>query len=178
MEEVLAGRVSMNDGQFIALITAVLHDTPKDKKSAIYRAVWKTLVPDSKHDKAVDDLMAEMARARKKFPGNRYLLAALVEEVGELGEAMLSGTREEAYQEALQCACVAMRIAEEGDATKYASRYFISLVTSTGEIARGLLQKSRIRISMGLTSLKASVGLMEMDPDPTFAHVTDDEAKP
>jgi hypothetical protein len=65
-----------------------------------------------------DELNAEVTRARVKFPGNRLLLAALVEEVGELSRAYLQREGAERVRiEALQCACVAIRIAEEGDAT-------------------------------------------------------------
>jgi NTP pyrophosphatase (non-canonical NTP hydrolase) len=62
-------------------------------------------------------LMNEVTAARAKFPGNRHLLAALTEEVGELAQAMLQKqSRERIQKEALQVACVALRILEEGDA--------------------------------------------------------------
>lgn len=61
-------------------------------------------------------LSAEMVRARKKFPGRSDLTVALMEEVGELAREMLEGgSRERVRAEALQAACVAMRIYEEGD---------------------------------------------------------------
>lgn len=61
---------------------------------------------------------AEVLKARLKFPGNRHLLAALTEEVGELAQAMLQGKpRDEIEKEAIQVACVAIRIIEEGDAS-------------------------------------------------------------
>lgn len=69
------------------------------------------------------EIAREVVRARTKFPGNRNLLAALVEEVGEAFEVGLEqGPRRppdaEALtrREAVQVACVAIRIAEEGDA--------------------------------------------------------------
>lgn len=66
----------------------------------------------------VSRLHAEAARARKKFPSNRFLLAALTEEVGELAQALLQGEPIKRVQaEALQVATVALRIFEEGDAT-------------------------------------------------------------
>lgn len=66
---------------------------------------------------SASDLAEEILKAREKFPGNRYLLAALVEEVGELAKAYLQREGKEAIRkEALQVACVAMRIYEEGDA--------------------------------------------------------------
>lgn len=59
---------------------------------------------------------AEVLAARMKFPTNRYLLPALMEEVGELAKALLEGApRDEIEREALQVACVALRIVEEGD---------------------------------------------------------------
>ena len=57
-------------------------------------------------------LIDEMERARAKFPGNRMLLTALAEEVGELAEAIATGTG--VRTEALHVACVAVRILEEG----------------------------------------------------------------
>lgn len=61
-------------------------------------------------------IVAELKRARAKFPGNRFLLAALTEEVGELAQALLQRkSKEEILREAVQVACVAIRIAEEGD---------------------------------------------------------------
>lgn len=57
----------------------------------------------------------EIARAREKFPNNKHLLAALTEEVGELNKAYLEGDFEHAKTEAIQVACVALRILEEGD---------------------------------------------------------------
>lgn len=64
----------------------------------------------------IDAIDAEMARARTKFPGNGKLLAALVEEVGELAKALLQRrAKEEIVAEAIQVAVVAIRIAEEGD---------------------------------------------------------------
>lgn len=63
-------------------------------------------------------LEAELKRARAKFPGNRFLLAALTEEVGELAQALLQRKQVgEVRKEALQVACVAIRIFEEGDAS-------------------------------------------------------------
>lgn len=59
----------------------------------------------------------EVQRARTKFPNNHKMLAALVEEVGELAQALLQRRPIEAIRkEATQVACVAVRIIEEGDA--------------------------------------------------------------
>jgi hypothetical protein len=67
---------------------------------------------------SIADLNHEVAFARHRFPGNALLLAALFEEGGELAKELLQrGGRERVRKEALQVACVAMRIYEEGDAT-------------------------------------------------------------
>jgi NTP pyrophosphatase (non-canonical NTP hydrolase) len=67
-------------------------------------------------DLTLDAIHAEVVRARQKFPGNRHLLAALTEEVGELAKAILQRRPgEEIEREAIQVACVAVRIIEERD---------------------------------------------------------------
>lgn len=64
------------------------------------------------------DISEEVARARRKFPGNRFMLAALTEEVGELAQAMLQKKGPtDIRREAVQVAAVAVRIIEEGDAS-------------------------------------------------------------
>ena len=60
-------------------------------------------------------LKTEVFKARSKFPSNEHLFAALLEEVGELAYEM-TRDRQRQREEALQVACVAIRIAEEGDA--------------------------------------------------------------
>lgn len=66
--------------------------------------------------RSISFLCEEMLRARKKFPSNRFLLAALQEEVGELAAALLQKEGvERVRHEAIQVATVAIRIAEEGD---------------------------------------------------------------
>ena len=67
-------------------------------------------------DNTILALRAELDRARAKFPANGHLFAALGEEVGELARELLEGgTRERIRAEAIQVACVAVRIADEGD---------------------------------------------------------------
>jgi len=79
----------------------------------------------------IDAISAEVARARHKFPNGKYLLAALVEEVGELSQAMMEASRgpdvsharqprkrydrDDIIMEAIQVAAMAIRIIEEGD---------------------------------------------------------------
>lgn len=62
----------------------------------------------------LEQLSEEVCRARGKFPDNKHLLAALMEEVGELAKDLLEN-KEGFRIEAIQVACVALRIAEEGD---------------------------------------------------------------
>jgi len=63
----------------------------------------------------------ELAAARKAFPGSTHMLCALVEEVGELAQAMMQHDRKEGtsaieiLREAVQVAAMAMRVAIEGD---------------------------------------------------------------
>jgi hypothetical protein len=72
----------------------------------------------------VADIEAELASARGKWPANSHLLAALTEEVGELAKALLhinfepgKEKHEDVYNEAVQVAVMAIRIATEGDST-------------------------------------------------------------
>lgn len=63
-----------------------------------------------------DAITMEVVRARAKFPGKRYLLAALMEETGELAKAYLQKKPTDIIKfEATQVACLAIRIIEEGD---------------------------------------------------------------
>jgi hypothetical protein len=74
--------------------------------------------PSLLEDESLAALQGEVGNGRRKFPGNRLLLAGLVEEVGELAKALLQREgRASIEREALQVAAVAMRIYEEGDAT-------------------------------------------------------------
>jgi hypothetical protein len=62
------------------------------------------------------DTHMEILRARTIHPGNKHLLAALTEEVGELNKAYLEGKSDERKRtEAMHVACVAARIATEKD---------------------------------------------------------------
>ena len=73
------------------------------------------------------DVGKEVARARKKFPEGKHLLAALFEEVGEVSNALLereylvepavfpSDHDRYVWNECVQAAAMAMRLATEGD---------------------------------------------------------------
>lgn len=72
------------------------------------------------HGEALSGTLAlvedEVRRSRQKFPGNEHMLAALVEEVGEVSRALLENKPDEVVAEAVQVAATAVRIVEEGDA--------------------------------------------------------------
>ena len=78
-----------------------------------------------KHDLSNNPMQAlqdELAFARSRFPSNSQLMEALMEEVGEVARAVLERDFDHAKQEALQVACVAMRLATEGDQSWEPSR--------------------------------------------------------
>ena len=68
------------------------------------------------------NLQREVEGARTKFPKNQHKLAALQEEAGELAQALIDHSRgnatpQQVYKEAIQVAAMAVRVAEEGDAS-------------------------------------------------------------
>jgi hypothetical protein len=68
----------------------------------------------------LEELVNEVVFARNNFPSNKHNLAALTEELGELAQAMIETSRGctmDWRHEALQVACVALRVYEEGDST-------------------------------------------------------------
>lgn len=77
---------------------------------------YPVYVPDITSELA-EAIEHEAERAKVAWPGNTHLLAALVEEVGELAQAYLQAKpQDEIVKEAIQVACLAIRIAGEGDA--------------------------------------------------------------
>lgn len=63
------------------------------------------------------EILAELTRARTKFPGENVTFAALVEEVGELATATFSESRDRVRKEAVQVAVMAIRMVLDGDCT-------------------------------------------------------------
>ena len=70
----------------------------------------------------LEDVHEEIQKARAKFPNSRRSFAALVEEVGELAQALLhvlekpsDKNRTHIREEAIQVAAMACRVAVEGD---------------------------------------------------------------
>lgn len=73
---------------------------------------WSGVCSDEKFMRHV---LEEVRRARAKFPSSECCLAALSEEVGELAKACLEESSERIVEEAVQVACMALRVATEGD---------------------------------------------------------------
>lgn len=63
------------------------------------------------------DILAELQRARTKFPGENVTMLALMEEVGELAKATFEESALHVREGAIQVACMAMRVVLDGDAT-------------------------------------------------------------
>lgn len=73
-------------------------------------------------ERFLDELPEELMRARRKFPTANLSTPALVEEVGELAQARLkvragAWSRDRVWEEALQVAAMAIRVATEPDAS-------------------------------------------------------------
>lgn len=77
------------------------------------------LGPRIVHDLTLDRIMycvqAELAHARAKFPDNKTNFTALVEEVGELAEALLKKQSANVFAEAVQVITMAIRCVQEPD---------------------------------------------------------------
>jgi hypothetical protein len=72
--------------------------------------------------KFLGEVYQELVRARTKFPDSRCCTVALMEEVGELAQAMLKVAagkwpENRIREEAVQVAVMAMRVALEGDSS-------------------------------------------------------------
>lgn len=73
------------------------------------------LVSDLTIDRIMYCAKAELAHARAKFPDNKTNFTALVEEVGELAEALLKKRPVEVFAEAIQVIVMAIRVIQEPD---------------------------------------------------------------
>lgn len=73
-------------------------------------------------DELLNEIIVELERARTKFPGANATFAALVEEVGELGKALMEEPRSAVRKEAVQVAVMAIRVVLDGDQTMDAWR--------------------------------------------------------
>lgn len=63
----------------------------------------------------INGLQAELIAARQKFPSADASIVALMEEVGELAQALLERDSEAIWHEAIQVATMACRVATEVD---------------------------------------------------------------
>ena len=87
--------------------------------------------------KSLLPLSDELVHARTKFPANQFLMSALAEEVGELAEAYVYEPNSAAMRkEALQVACVAMRIATEGCDTAGESQEVVAAMLALEPLSR------------------------------------------
>lgn len=59
----------------------------------------------------------EIRRGRAKFPGDRVTMVAFAEEFGEVAKALLDEPGAQVWQEAVQAATMAARIAIDGDSS-------------------------------------------------------------
>lgn len=75
------------------------------------------LIDKEKFNQFAFMVYVEIGRARKKFPDNAGSMCALTEEVGELAKALLDEDSSRILAEAVQVACMAFRVASEGDRT-------------------------------------------------------------
>ena len=128
-------------------------------------------------------LKTEVFTARDKFPSNEHLFAALLEEVGELAYEM-TRDRQRQREEALQVACVAIRIAEEGDADFGGEQPRVAPLRSAGlacdaetlgRAARAMLEAGPVTAAESAQSVAiltaAALGVREifLDADRTVA---------
>lgn len=98
--------------------------------------------PQSAKIQNLEDLAEEIMRARTKFPRGNDLTLALLEEVEELLTELdrtEGKTDARVLAEALQVACVAIRLAEEGDPTWKDGPETIAAVEASREV--GLLAR-------------------------------------
>lgn len=70
---------------------------------------------DAPVDVFLEEVRAELIRARAKFPGDRIMTIALAEEFGELAKAILDEPAADVRTEAVQTAAMAARIVLDGD---------------------------------------------------------------
>lgn len=100
----------------ISYATQMIYKARKDRVKFPHQQ-GRRIMQDYTDELFIRDLRLELKRARKKSPSSDAVMTALTEEVGELAKAHMEEPWERVYKEAVQVACVAIRIAIEGDAT-------------------------------------------------------------
>ncbi|HBO2441070.1 TPA: hypothetical protein L4H45_003109 [Pseudomonas aeruginosa] len=92
------------------------------KLAGLYEAAQaQHSVPDDV-ETFLDEVRAELLRARSKFPGDRIMTIALAEEFGELCKAVLDEPAANVRKEAVQTAVMAARVVLDGDGSVTAWR--------------------------------------------------------
>lgn len=99
------------------------------------------------------EIATELARAQSKFPSSNLAMIALTEQVGELAKALLDEPVANVRKEAIQVACMALRVAIEGDPSVNSHRF-----------AKGL---DLLGSSMALPTASASIS-MQVAPAQRF----------
>ncbi|HGP1078864.1 TPA: hypothetical protein ACLF0Q_000690 [Pseudomonas aeruginosa] len=108
-------------------ITAVATNMPNDERDRLLAldddmdAQAQHCVPDDV-ETFLDEVRAELLRARSKFPGDRIMTIALAEEFGELCKAVLDEPAANVRKEAVQTAVMAARVVLDGDGSVTAWR--------------------------------------------------------
>ncbi|MEN5112804.1 hypothetical protein ABE453_02185 [Brevundimonas diminuta] len=87
----------------------------------------------------LDQVRAELAHARSKFPGDRIMTLAMAEEFGELVKAVLDEHSSDVRKEAVQTAAMAARVVLDGDASVNDWRAAKGLDPLTGNEAAGAM---------------------------------------
>ncbi|WP_303713763.1 hypothetical protein [Brevundimonas naejangsanensis] len=105
----------------------------------------------------LDQVRAELARARSKFPGDRIMTLAMAEEFGELVKAVLDEPSSDVRKEAVQTAAMAARVVLDGDASVNDWRAAKGLDPLTGSAAAALTPGTTLRHRDGRTGTFVSV---------------------
>ncbi len=105
----------------------------------------------------LDQVRAELAHARSKFPGDRIMTLAMAEEFGELVKAVLDEHSSDVRKEAVQTAAMAARVVLDGDASVNDWRAAKGLDPLTGSAAAALTPGTTLRHRDGRTGTFVSV---------------------
>lgn len=105
----------------------------------------------------LDQVRAELTRARALFPGDRIMTLAMAEEFGELVKAVLDEHSSDVRKEAVQTAAMAARVILDGDASVNDWRAAKGLDPLTGGAAAALTPGTTLRHRDGRTGTFVSV---------------------
>jgi len=87
----------------------------KTPRTAKPKPIAVNIAVNPKDAEFIQAVVKELERARGKFPSSIHSFTALVEEVGELGKALISEGEAQIHDEAVQTAVMAIRCGVEGD---------------------------------------------------------------